>query len=69
MKAIAIASFAVILASALCAQAPSLVQSNVTPPSDGRVPIYSVEVTSRSIRAVNYRNSSRVCGTAVAEIL
>jgi outer membrane protein OmpA-like peptidoglycan-associated protein len=40
----------------LFAQAPSPVQSNVEPTANGKVPIFSVEVTSRTIRAVNYHH-------------
>jgi outer membrane protein OmpA-like peptidoglycan-associated protein len=45
-----------IVAGALSAQTPSPVQSNVMPPADGKVPIFRVQVTSRSIRAVNYNH-------------
>jgi outer membrane protein OmpA-like peptidoglycan-associated protein len=41
----------------VCAQAPSPVQKGVTPPPNGgNEPIFHVEVTSRSIAAVNYHN-------------
>jgi outer membrane protein OmpA-like peptidoglycan-associated protein len=41
----------------VCAQAPSPVQTGVTPPpKGGSEPIFRVEVTSRSIAAVNYHN-------------
>ena len=44
------------LAGFLCAQAPSPVQSNVTPMPNGSVPIFRVDVTSRTITAVNYHH-------------
>lgn len=40
----------------ICAQAPSPVQSNVTPMPNGSVPIFRVEVTSRTVTAVNYHH-------------
>jgi outer membrane protein OmpA-like peptidoglycan-associated protein len=40
----------------LCAQAPSPVQTGVQTTANGRVPIFSVEVTSRTIRAVNFHH-------------
>jgi outer membrane protein OmpA-like peptidoglycan-associated protein len=43
-------------AAAVYAQAPSPVQSNVSGTADGHVPIFKVEVTSRTIRAVNYHH-------------
>jgi outer membrane protein OmpA-like peptidoglycan-associated protein len=43
-------------AAAIYAQAPSPVQSNVSETADGHVPIFKVEVTSRTIRAVNYHH-------------
>jgi outer membrane protein OmpA-like peptidoglycan-associated protein len=49
-----------IVAAALCAQAPNPVQSNVMPTADGTVPIFRVQVTSRSIRAVNYNHRKGV---------
>jgi len=42
--------------AALFAQAPNPLQTGVMPAPDGRVPIFSVEVTSRTIRAVNYHH-------------
>ncbi len=50
-----------ISAGVLCAQAPSPVQinsnsNNNVQTADGKVPIFSVEVTSRTIRAVNYHH-------------
>ena len=57
MKAITLTTISFVTAAALCAQAPSPVQTNVAPPPSGdRVPIFSVEVTSRTIRAVNYHH-------------
>src|SRR6266700_3858660 len=43
-------------ASLVCAQAPSPVQSGVTPMPNGTVPVFHVEVTSKTIRAVNYHH-------------
>jgi outer membrane protein OmpA-like peptidoglycan-associated protein len=56
MKIAAIGLMALMAAGLGLAQAPNPVQQNVSPvPSaDGRVPIFKVEVTSRSIRAINY---------------
>jgi len=56
MKAISVMSITLVAVAALCAQAPNPVQANVTPSMNGSVPVYSVEVTSRSIRAVNYHH-------------
>ncbi len=56
MKTISFTLITLVAAASLCAQAPNPVQTNVAPPPDGRVPIYSVEVTSRTIRAVNYHH-------------
>ncbi len=56
MKAISLSVLTVMVAGSLFAQAPSPVQTNVMVPADGRVPIFSVEVTSRTIRAVNYHH-------------
>jgi outer membrane protein OmpA-like peptidoglycan-associated protein len=42
--------------AAIYAQAPSPVQTNVSESADGHVPIFKVEVTSRTIRAVNYHH-------------
>ena len=53
MKTAGILLFAAGLVSA---QAPSPVQSNVTPMPNGSVPIFRVDVTSRSITAVNYHH-------------
>ncbi|HEU5022771.1 MAG TPA: OmpA family protein [Bryobacteraceae bacterium] len=38
------------------AQAPNPVQTNVSQTADGHVPIFKVQVTSRTIRAVNYHH-------------
>lgn len=43
-------------AGLLSAQVPSPVQSNVTPMPNGSVPIFRVDVTSRTITAVNYHH-------------
>jgi len=56
MKAIRFGFLTVVFAGVLCVQAPGPVQSNVVQTADGRVPIFSVEVTSRTIRAVNYHH-------------
>jgi outer membrane protein OmpA-like peptidoglycan-associated protein len=56
MKALGIATISFIAAGILCAQAPNPVQTGVAAPSDGRVPIFKVEVTSRTVRAVNYHH-------------
>jgi len=56
MKAVSVTSIALVAAAGLFAQAPSPVQTNVVSPSDGRVPIFKVEVTTRTIRAVNYHH-------------
>jgi outer membrane protein OmpA-like peptidoglycan-associated protein len=60
MKAITFGWITLISISAgvLCAQAPSPVQvnSSTVQTADGKVPIFSVEVTSRTIRAVNYHH-------------
>jgi outer membrane protein OmpA-like peptidoglycan-associated protein len=46
-----------ITAGALCAQAPNPVQTGAAQPaSDGTVPIFRVEVTSKVIKAVNYHH-------------
>ena len=51
-----IAGIFLFTAGCLCAQAPSPVQSNVTPMPNGSVPIFRVDVTSRTISAVNYHH-------------
>ena len=58
MKAIEFGLMTLISAGVLCAQAPNPVQINSTTvqTADGRVPIFSVEVVSRTIRAVNYHH-------------
>jgi outer membrane protein OmpA-like peptidoglycan-associated protein len=45
-----------LLGSAVHAQAPNPVQTGVTPGPNGSTPVFRVEVTSRSIAAVNYHN-------------
>lgn len=44
------------MASALCAQAPSPVQTGAPAVATGSVPIFRVDVTSKTIRAVNYHH-------------
>ncbi len=56
MKAISLTVVTLLAGTALYAQAPSPVQTNVVQPAGDRVPIFSVEVTSRTIRAVNYHH-------------
>ncbi len=56
MKAISLTTTALLAAATIFAQAPSPVQTDVATPSDGRVPIFKVEVTSRTIRAINYHH-------------
>jgi len=50
------AGLTLLLAGALGAQAPNPVQSGVTQSMNGSEPVFRVEVTSRSISAVNYHN-------------
>jgi outer membrane protein OmpA-like peptidoglycan-associated protein len=49
-----------LLAGALCAQAPNPIQTTIqtglSPDAAGSVPIFRVEVTSKTIRAVNYHH-------------
>jgi len=56
MKTIGFGFITLISAGILSAQAPSPVQTNVIQTADGRVPVFSVQVTSRTIRAVNYHH-------------
>jgi outer membrane protein OmpA-like peptidoglycan-associated protein len=56
MKTVALASVTLLAVAGLYAQAPSPVQTNIVEPQDGKVPIFKVEVTSRTIRAVNYHH-------------
>jgi len=56
MKAVSLPLITLVSVAALYAQAPSPVQTNVGPSPDGHVPIFQVEVTSRSVRAVNYHH-------------
>jgi outer membrane protein OmpA-like peptidoglycan-associated protein len=53
MKTIGVMLFTAV---ALYAQAPSPVQTNTVQSIDGKVPIFRVEVTSKTIRAVNYHH-------------
>src|SRR5271165_1487339 len=50
------AGLVLLIAGAVWAQAPNPVQTNVTPMPNGGVPIFRVEVTSKTIRAVNYHH-------------
>jgi outer membrane protein OmpA-like peptidoglycan-associated protein len=50
------AVFTLLFGAVLCAQAPNPVQRGVTPNPNGSEPIFRVDVTSRSVRAVNYHN-------------
>jgi outer membrane protein OmpA-like peptidoglycan-associated protein len=45
-----------IMAGTLCAQAPNPIQSGVGGSPNGSVPVFRVEVTSKTIRAVNYHH-------------
>jgi outer membrane protein OmpA-like peptidoglycan-associated protein len=45
-----------LLAGAMYAQAPSPVQTGVVPNPNGSEPIFRVDVTSKTVRAVNYHN-------------
>jgi len=51
-----IAGLILLGAGILCAQAPNPVQTGVAPAANGPEPIFRVDVTSRSIRAVNYHH-------------
>jgi outer membrane protein OmpA-like peptidoglycan-associated protein len=51
-----ITAFILLFSAGLYAQAPSPVQRGVTPSPDGAEPIFRVDVTSRTISAVNYHN-------------
>ncbi len=53
MKAI---GFLLLFAGVALAQAPSPVQQGVTPKSNGSEPIFRVDVTSRTVTAVNYHH-------------
>jgi outer membrane protein OmpA-like peptidoglycan-associated protein len=50
------AGLTLLLAGALCAQAPNPVQTGVAPAPMGAEPIFRVEVTSKTIKAVNYHH-------------
>ncbi len=50
------AGLILLIAGAVWAQAPNPVQTNVTPMPNGAEPIFRVDVTSRSITAVNYHH-------------
>jgi outer membrane protein OmpA-like peptidoglycan-associated protein len=45
-----------VFAALVCAQAPNPVQTGVTPSPNGTEPIFRVDVTSKTVRAVNYHN-------------
>jgi outer membrane protein OmpA-like peptidoglycan-associated protein len=45
-----------VVAALIYAQAPSPVQKDVTPNPNGTEPIFRVDVTSKTVRAVNYHN-------------
>jgi outer membrane protein OmpA-like peptidoglycan-associated protein len=46
----------ILFGAALAAQIPNPVQTGVTPSPNGSVPIFRVDVTSRTVSAVNYHN-------------
>ena len=48
--------FILLFAASVFAQAPNPVQTGVTPNPNGTEPIFRVDVTSRTISAVNYHN-------------
>ena len=50
------AGLTLILGALLYAQAPNPVQTGVTPNPNGAEPIFRVDVTSKTVRAVNYHN-------------
>jgi len=50
------AVFTLLFAAVLYAQAPNPVQTGVTPNPNGSEPIFRVDVTSKTVRAVNYHN-------------
>ncbi len=56
MRAVKVTLSMLAAAAGIYAQAPNPVQTNVSATADGHVPIYKVEVTSRTIRAVNYHH-------------
>lgn len=56
MRAVKLTLSIMAAAAAIYAQAPNPVQTNVAESADGHVPIFKVEVTSRTIRAVNYHH-------------
>src|ERR1700689_754120 len=51
-----IAVYTLLFGAVLSAQIPNPVQTGVTPSPGGSEPIFRVDVTSRSVRAVNYHN-------------
>jgi outer membrane protein OmpA-like peptidoglycan-associated protein len=55
-KAMKFSVFILLLAGMLAAQAPNPVQTNITPNPNGPEPIFRVDVTSRTVTAVNYHN-------------
>ena len=50
------AGLMLVAAAALCAQAPSPVQNGSARSGDGSTPIFSVTVTSKTVRAINYHS-------------
>jgi len=50
------AAITLMIASALAAQVPNPVQTGAAPVQNGSVPIFRVDVTSRTVSAVNYHN-------------
>src|ERR1700693_4683149 len=51
-----LAGLTLLFAATIYAQAPSPVQTGVTANPNGSQPIFRVEVTSKTVRAVNYHN-------------
>jgi outer membrane protein OmpA-like peptidoglycan-associated protein len=51
-----LAGLTLLFAAVICAQAPNPVQTGVTPNPNGSEPIFRVDVTSKTVRAVNYHN-------------
>ena len=56
MKAVTLTLSMLVASAAIFAQAPSPVQTNVEAQGDSHVPIFKVEVISRTIRAINYHH-------------
>jgi outer membrane protein OmpA-like peptidoglycan-associated protein len=51
-----VAAFILLSATAVYAQFPNPVQTGVTPNTNGSEPVFRVDVTSKTVRAVNYHN-------------